>query len=112
MAEVESFVPFQGIRNDVIWRLKSYKHDWISGFRAGFMILAQTTYIFFASSIHVMTSGELLERDTDGKIITVQTLMSTALCDTLLFEASHFYWCCRAYCNNVHLHLQFRQGYT
>ncbi|KAF3599637.1 hypothetical protein F2Q69_00033066 [Brassica cretica] len=45
MAEAESFVPFQCIRNDVIWRLKSYKHDWISGFRAGFRHKNNSTYI-------------------------------------------------------------------
>ncbi|KAF2568068.1 hypothetical protein F2Q68_00025408 [Brassica cretica] len=38
MAEAESFVPFQCTRNDVIWRLKSYKHDWISAFRAEFRL--------------------------------------------------------------------------
>lgn len=83
MAEAESFVPFQGIKNDIKGRLRCYKHDWISGFRAGFRILAPTTYIFFASAIPVITFGEQLERDTDGKITAVQTLVSTALCGVI-----------------------------
>ncbi|ESQ49398.1 hypothetical protein EUTSA_v10020147mg [Eutrema salsugineum] len=83
MDEAESFVPFQGIKNDVKGRLKCYKQDWISGLRAGFRILAPTTYIFFASAIPVITFGEQLERDTDGKITAVQTLVSTALCGVI-----------------------------
>ncbi|KAH0933913.1 hypothetical protein HID58_011030 [Brassica napus] len=79
----QSFVPFQGIKNDIKGRLRCYKHDWISGFRAGFRILAPTTYIFFASAIPVITFGEQLERDTDGKITAVQTLVSTALCGVI-----------------------------
>ena len=56
MAEAESFVPFQCIRNDVIWRLKSYKHDWISGFRAGFRYVQ-------VSSLLLLHKVLLLERD-------------------------------------------------
>uniref|UniRef100_A0A1J3FRF5 Putative boron transporter 3 n=2 Tax=Noccaea caerulescens TaxID=107243 RepID=A0A1J3FRF5_NOCCA len=83
MDEAESFVPFRGIKNDVKGRLRCYKQDWISGLRAGFRILAPTTYIFFASAIPVITFGEQLERDTDGKITAVQTLVSTALCGVI-----------------------------
>ncbi|OMO53420.1 Bicarbonate transporter, eukaryotic [Corchorus capsularis] len=76
----ESFVPFRGIKNDLQGRLKCYKQDWTGGFRAGFRILAPTTYIFFASAIPVISFGEQLERDTDGVLTAVQTLASTALC--------------------------------
>lgn len=76
----ETFVPFEGIKNDVRARLMCYKQDWTSGFSAGFRILAPTTYIFFASAIPVISFGEQLERSTDGKITAVQTLASTALC--------------------------------
>ncbi|XVF62377.1 hypothetical protein PTKIN_Ptkin09bG0003100 [Pterospermum kingtungense] len=76
----ESFLPFHGIKNDLQGRLKCYKQDWTGGFRAGFRILAPTTYIFFASAIPVISFGEQLERDTDGVLTAVQTLVSTALC--------------------------------
>ncbi|MBA0585432.1 hypothetical protein Gorai_016209, partial [Gossypium raimondii] len=76
----ESFVPFRGIKNDLEGRLKCYKQDWTSGLRAGFRILAPTTYIFFASAIPVISFGEQLERETDGILTAVQTLASTALC--------------------------------
>ncbi|XVE82336.1 hypothetical protein DITRI_Ditri15bG0140100 [Diplodiscus trichospermus] len=76
----ESFLPFRGIKNDLRGRLKCYKQDWTGGFRAGFRILAPTTYIFFASAIPVISFGEQLERDTDGVLTAVQTLASTALC--------------------------------
>ncbi|KAH9766397.1 Boron transporter 1 [Citrus sinensis] len=76
----ESFVPFRGIKNDVEKRLKCYKQDWTGGFRAGFSILAPTTYIFFASAIPVISFGEQLDRETDGTLTAVQTLASTALC--------------------------------
>ncbi|XP_021889442.1 probable boron transporter 2 [Carica papaya] len=76
----ESFVPFRGIKNDLQGRLMCYKQDWTSGLRAGFRILAPTTYIFFASAIPVISFGEQLERDTDGVLTAVQTLASTALC--------------------------------
>ncbi|XP_038723782.1 probable boron transporter 2 isoform X2 [Tripterygium wilfordii] len=75
-----SFVPFRGIKNDLEGRLKCYKQDWTGGFRAGFRILAPTTYIFFASAIPVISFGEQLERATDGVLTAVQTLASTALC--------------------------------
>jgi hypothetical protein len=32
----ETFVPFQGIKNDLRGRLMCYKQDWTGGFRAGF----------------------------------------------------------------------------
>ncbi|KAJ6429575.1 hypothetical protein OIU84_021053 [Salix udensis] len=76
----ESFVPFRGIKNDLQGRLMCYKQDWIGGFKAGFRILAPTTYIFFASAIPVISFGEQLDRDTDGVLTAVQTLASTALC--------------------------------
>ncbi|KDP27981.1 hypothetical protein JCGZ_19061 [Jatropha curcas] len=76
----ESFVPFRGIKNDLKGRLMCYKQDWTGGFRAGFRILAPTTYIFFASAIPVISFGEQLDRETDGVLTAVQTLASTALC--------------------------------
>ncbi|CAI9104859.1 OLC1v1003642C1 [Oldenlandia corymbosa var. corymbosa] len=76
----ETFVPFQGITNDLKGRLLCYKQDWTGGFSAGFRILAPTTYIFFASAIPVISFGEQLERNTDGVLTAVQTLASTALC--------------------------------
>ncbi|GLT53922.1 hypothetical protein SLA2020_271570 [Shorea laevis] len=76
----ETFVPFRGIKNDLHGRLMCYKQDWTGGFKAGFRILAPTTYIFFASAIPVISFGEQLERDTDGVLTAVQTLASTALC--------------------------------
>ncbi|XP_073063276.1 boron transporter 1-like isoform X1 [Primulina eburnea] len=76
----ETFVPFRGIKNDVQGRMLCYKQDWISGFKAGFRVLAPTTYIFFASAIPVISFGEQLERNTDGILTAVQTLASTAVC--------------------------------
>ncbi|XP_031396143.1 probable boron transporter 2 [Punica granatum] len=76
----ETFVPFRGIKNDLRGRWLCYKQDWTGGFRAGFRILAPTTYIFFASAIPVISFGEQLERNTDGVLTAVQTLASTALC--------------------------------
>ncbi|XP_023760356.1 boron transporter 1 [Lactuca sativa] len=76
----ETFVPFQGIKNDLDGRLTCYKQDWTGGFRAGFRILAPTTYIFFASAIPVISFGEQLDRNTEGALTAVQTLASTAIC--------------------------------
>ncbi|XP_038905775.1 boron transporter 1-like [Benincasa hispida] len=76
----ETFVPLRGIKNDLKGRLLCYKEDWTGGFRAGYRILAPTTYIFFASAIPVISFGEQLERSTDGVLTAVQTLASTALC--------------------------------
>lgn len=76
----ETFVPFRGIKNDLQGRLLCYKQDWAGGLRAGFRILAPTTYIFFASAIPVISFGEQLEKNTDGVLTAVQTLASTALC--------------------------------
>ncbi|CAL5437634.1 unnamed protein product [Camellia sinensis] len=76
----ETFVPFRGIKNDLKGRLLCYKQDWTGGFRAGFRILAPTTYIFFASAIPVISFGEQLERNTEGVLTAVQTLSSTAIC--------------------------------
>ncbi|KAG4196751.1 hypothetical protein ERO13_A06G191500v2 [Gossypium hirsutum] len=47
------------------------------------MILAPTTYIFFASALPVIAFGEQLSRDTDGTLSTVETLASTAFCGIL-----------------------------
>ncbi|KAJ7977710.1 Boron transporter like [Quillaja saponaria] len=76
----ETFIPFQGIKNDLRGRLMCYKQDWTGGIKAGVRILAPTTYIFFASAIPVISFGEQLERNTDGVLTAVQTLVSTALC--------------------------------
>ncbi|KAJ6723297.1 ANION EXCHANGE PROTEIN [Salix koriyanagi] len=76
----ETFVPFQGIKNDLRGRLRCYKQDWTSGLKSGYRILAPTTYIFFASAIPVISFGEQLERNTDGVLTAVQTLASTAVC--------------------------------
>lgn len=76
----ETFVPFRGIKNDIQNRLLCYKQDWSGGFKAGFRILAPTTYIFFASAIPVISFGEQLERNTEGVLTAVQTLASTAVC--------------------------------
>ncbi|KAL5561064.1 hypothetical protein UlMin_030811 [Ulmus minor] len=76
----ESFVPLRGIKNDLRGRLMCYKQDWTGGFKAGFRILAPTTYIFFASAIPVISFGEQLERNTDGVLTAVQTLVSTSVC--------------------------------
>ncbi|KAL3849636.1 hypothetical protein ACJIZ3_011518 [Penstemon smallii] len=76
----ETFVPFRGIKNDIQGRLLCYKQDWTGGFKAGFRILAPTTYIFFASAIPVISFGEQLERSTEGVLTAVQTLASTAVC--------------------------------
>lgn len=32
----ETFVPFEGIKNDLKGRLMCYKQDWTGGFKAGF----------------------------------------------------------------------------
>ncbi|KAG9449877.1 hypothetical protein H6P81_009842 [Aristolochia fimbriata] len=76
----ETFVPLRGIKNDLVGRSLCYKQDWTGGFRAGFRILAPTTYIFFASAIPVISFGEQLERNTNGTLTAVQTLASTSLC--------------------------------
>ncbi|XP_010270899.1 PREDICTED: probable boron transporter 2 isoform X2 [Nelumbo nucifera] len=76
----ETFVPFRGIKSDLHGRLMCYKQDWSSGVKAGFRILAPTTYIFFSSAIPVISFGEQLGRNTDGILTAVQTLASTALC--------------------------------
>ncbi|PON88738.1 Bicarbonate transporter [Trema orientale] len=60
----ETFVPLRGIKNDLRGRLMCYKQDWTGGIKAGFRILAPTTYIFFASAIPVISFGEQLERNT------------------------------------------------
>ncbi|XP_042478462.1 boron transporter 4-like [Macadamia integrifolia] len=71
--------PFRGIINDVKARVESYKQDWIVGLRS-FRILAPTAYIFFASALPVIAFGEQLSRETDGRLSTVETLASTAIC--------------------------------
>ncbi|KAK6152586.1 hypothetical protein DH2020_012225 [Rehmannia glutinosa] len=71
---------FKGIGKDVEGRLSCYKQDWIAGIRSGFGILAPTTYIFFASALPVIAFGEQISRETDGRLSTVETLASTAIC--------------------------------
>ncbi|KAK9066275.1 hypothetical protein SSX86_013596 [Deinandra increscens subsp. villosa] len=72
--------PFRGIAYDFRGRLLCYKQDWITGISSGIGILAPTTYIFFASALPVIAFGEQLNRDTDGSLSTVETLVSTAIC--------------------------------
>ncbi|KAF6167773.1 hypothetical protein GIB67_027551 [Kingdonia uniflora] len=79
----ETFVPFRGIKNDLEGRLLCYKQDWTGGFRAGFRILAPTTYIFFASAIPVISFGEQLDSNTNGAITAVQTRASTEICGAI-----------------------------
>ncbi|KAL3824320.1 hypothetical protein ACJIZ3_020349 [Penstemon smallii] len=69
--------PFRGIGNDIAGRLSCYKQDWIC---SGIGILAPTTYIFFASALPVIAFGEQISRETDGRLSTVETLASTAIC--------------------------------
>lgn len=76
----ETFVPFQGIKNDLRARLRFYKQDWTSGLSSGFRILAPTTYIFFASALPVISFGEQLDGATNGTLTAVQTLASTSFC--------------------------------
>ncbi|GJU72331.1 boron transporter 4-like protein [Tanacetum coccineum] len=71
--------PFRGIANDVRGRALCYKQDWKAGITSGIGILAPTTYIFFASALPVIAFGEQLNRDTDGSLSTVETLMYTYL---------------------------------
>ncbi|KAI3463375.1 hypothetical protein Pfo_020038 [Paulownia fortunei] len=73
-------VPFRGIRKDVTGRLSCYKQDWVTGIRSGIGIVAPTTYIFFASALPVIAFGEQISRETDGRLSTVETLASTAIC--------------------------------
>ncbi|KAF6167285.1 hypothetical protein GIB67_043146 [Kingdonia uniflora] len=72
--------PFKGITKDVNGRKACYKQDWTAGIYSGFRILAPTTYIFFASALPVIAFGEQLSRETDGRLSTVETLASTAIC--------------------------------
>lgn len=72
--------PFKGIIGDIRGRAQCYKDDWTCAFRSGIGILAPTTYIFFASALPVIAFGEQLNRDTDGRLSTVETLASTAIC--------------------------------
>ncbi|XP_023729443.1 boron transporter 4 [Lactuca sativa] len=72
--------PFRGIAHDVRGRALCYKQDWNAGIRSGIGILAPTTYMFFASALPVIAFGEQLNRDTDGRLSTVETLISTAMC--------------------------------
>ncbi|KAL8233356.1 hypothetical protein R6Q59_019456 [Mikania micrantha] len=72
--------PFRGIVGDIRGRASCYKQDWIDGIKPGIRILAPTTYIFFASALPVIAFGEQLSRDSDGRLSTVETLASTAIC--------------------------------
>ncbi|XP_038878227.1 boron transporter 4-like [Benincasa hispida] len=75
--------PFRGIVDDIRGRAACYKQDWIDGPLSGIGILAPTAYIFFASALPVIAFGEQLSRDTDGRLSTVETLASTAICGIL-----------------------------
>ncbi|TKY74700.1 Boron transporter 4 [Spatholobus suberectus] len=72
--------PFKGIIQDVKGRAQCYKQDWVCAICSGVSILAPTFYIFFASALPVIAFGEQLNRDTDGRLSTVETLASTAIC--------------------------------
>ncbi|CAA7409915.1 unnamed protein product [Spirodela intermedia] len=75
--------PCRGIVKDIRGRAPCYKQDWTAGIRSGFRLLAPTTYIFFASALPVIAFGEQLSRETDGKLSTVETLASTAICGVI-----------------------------
>ncbi|KAK3033874.1 hypothetical protein RJ639_032779, partial [Escallonia herrerae] len=75
--------PFKGVANDVRGRMLCYKQDWVSALCSGARILAPTAYIFFASALPVIAFGEQLNRDTDGALSTVETLISTAICGVI-----------------------------
>ncbi|XP_043721930.1 boron transporter 4-like [Telopea speciosissima] len=80
LLKMESFhEPFEGVINDFEGRMSVYKKDWSSGL-GSFKILAPTTYIFFASCLPVIAFGEQLSRETEGRLSTVETLGSTAIC--------------------------------
>ncbi|WJX42810.1 Boron transporter 4 [Trifolium repens] len=72
--------PFKGIVSDIRGRAQCYKDDWTCALCSGIGILAPTTYIFFASALPVIAFGEQLNQDTDGRLSTVETLASTAIC--------------------------------
>ncbi|XP_015885897.2 boron transporter 4 [Ziziphus jujuba] len=72
--------PFKGIIKDIKGRAACYKDDWFGPSCFDIGILAPTAYIFFASALPVIAFGEQLNRETDGKLSTVETLSSTALC--------------------------------
>ncbi|KAF3447169.1 hypothetical protein FNV43_RR12349 [Rhamnella rubrinervis] len=72
--------PFQGVIKDIKGRAACYKEDWFGPNCCSIGILAPTAYIFFASALPVIAFGEQLHRDTDGRLSTVETLSSTALC--------------------------------
>lgn len=74
--------PFRGIIKDVKVRTLCYKQDWIAGL-CSVRILAPTTYIFFASALPVIAFGEQLSRETDGRLSTIETLASTAICGVI-----------------------------
>lgn len=43
----ETFVPFEGIKNDLKGRLMCYKQDWVGGFKAGFRYsIIHSLYIY------------------------------------------------------------------
>ncbi|KAL4307579.1 hypothetical protein AHAS_Ahas16G0292400 [Arachis hypogaea] len=72
--------PLEGISDDVKGRLACYKEDWTKGFKSGFRIFAPTFYIFFASAIPVIAFGEQLNKETNGSLGIVESLISTGLC--------------------------------
>ncbi|KAL8110028.1 boron transporter 4-like [Apium graveolens] len=72
--------PCKGMINDFRGRRSCYRHDWTSALGTGASLLAPTTFIFFASALPVIAFGEQLNRETDGRLSTVETLASTAIC--------------------------------
>lgn len=48
----ETFVPFQGIKNDLKGRLLCYKQDWTGGLNAGFRYLLQHGLIIFVMELY------------------------------------------------------------
>lgn len=43
---------FQGVKNDVKGKLRCYKHDWISGLRAGFRYINFLSSFAFTKRVH------------------------------------------------------------
>ncbi|XP_057541772.1 boron transporter 4-like isoform X1 [Amaranthus tricolor] len=72
--------PFRGIKSDIQGRLACYKEDWINGFKNGVAILTPAISIFFASALPAIAFGELLNKKTGGKVNSVQTFCSAAIC--------------------------------
>ncbi|KAK4777983.1 hypothetical protein SAY87_018170 [Trapa incisa] len=72
--------PFGGIVQDYRGRKACYEQDWAGALCSGARILAPTVYMFFASALPVIAFGEQLTKETEGRLSTVETLASTAIC--------------------------------